>query len=227
MVHVVLHTGDYLKNLTPSIDLNSLERNSLKTKQSIKDYITFVANYICSTIRRQRVELFFKENLDKLIVDLITVSNDAFAIILVEDDTEKWIDQAKKERDLKENGFIARQPNREPVEMKSAKWTVALNKRKKFLYVDNWSREGKNRYNKVKKKLQKIRVIKSIHKAHVKAWHEWDAHTNIYPTAWSQNKSDGENYDPATHGRMNITMEPAKLPLTATGENDCGQIFEI
>ncbi len=68
---------------------------------------------------------------------------------------------------------------------------------------------------------------KSIHKAHVEAWHEWNAHTNTYLTAQSQNESDGENYDPAKHGRMNMTMEPAKLPLTATGEYDCAQIFEI
>ncbi len=126
MVHVVLHTGDYLKNLTPSIDLNSLERNSLKTKQSIKDYITFVANYTCSILGCQRIELFFKESLDKSIFDL------AFAIILVENNTEKWIDQAKKERELKENGVIACQPNGEPVKMKRAKGMVALKKRKMF-----------------------------------------------------------------------------------------------
>ncbi len=96
IVYVVLHSGDYLKNITPRIDMNSLECNHSKTKQSIKDYIMFVANYICSILGCWRIKLFFKENLDKSIFDLITVSNEAFAIILVENNTEKWIDQAKK-----------------------------------------------------------------------------------------------------------------------------------
>ncbi len=48
-----------------------------------------------------------------------------------------------------------------------------------------------------------------------------------HPTAQSQNESDGENYGPATHGRLNMTMEPTKLQLTATGEYDCVLIFEI
>ncbi len=155
IVYVDLHSSDYLKNITPRIDMNSLKHYHSKTKQSLKDYITFVANYTCSILWRQHIELFFKENLDKSIFDLITVSNEAFAIILVENNKEKWIDQADEEHELKENGFIAR-PNREPVEIKKAKWTVALKKRKNVLYVDNWSGEKKKQIQQSGKKTPQI-----------------------------------------------------------------------
>ncbi len=92
----------------------------------------FVANYTCSILGRQRIELFFKENLDKSIFDLITVSDEAFVIILVENNMETWIDQAKKEREVKENGFITCQPNGEHFEMRRPNGQSPSRKEKMF-----------------------------------------------------------------------------------------------
>ncbi len=206
------------------MDLNSLARDRSTSKQSVKDYITFVANYTCSILGWRRIELFFKKNLDKSIFDILTVSDEAFAIILVEYNTEKWMDQADKERELEENGFIARPNDGSTPEMKKAKWTVALKKRKNLLCVDIWSWEGKDRYNKVGKKLQKIRADKSLQQAHVDAWHEWNACINMYPTALSNDQNQETTYDTDTHGMRNMTNGPAKLPLMATGDY---KIFEI
>ncbi len=208
------------------MDLNSLTSNRSKSKQSVKDYITFVANYTCCILGWCWIKLIFKENLDKSIFDVLTVSDEAFAIILMENNTEKWTDQADKERELEENGFIAHPNDRSKPKMKKAKWTVTLKKRKNLLYVDNWSQEGKDRYNKLGKKLQKIHAGKSVHQPHVDAWHEWIACTNMFPTALSNDQNQETTYDADTHGRRNMTNEPAKLPLTATGDYDCTQIFE-
>ncbi len=113
-----------------------------------------------------------------------------------------------------------------PPKMKKAKWMVTLKKRKNLIYVDNWSCEGKSRYDELGKILQKIHTNKTLHQAHVDVWHEWNAGTNTYSMALSNNHNK-ENYGPETHGRRNMTSEPAKLPLKATGDYDCTQIFEI
>ncbi len=135
--------------------------------------------------------------------------------------------QANKEHELEENGSIASPAyGSKPLEIKKAKWTVALKKSKNLLYVDNWSCEGKSRFNEVGKKLQKIHTNKTLHQAHVDVWNEWNACTNTYPMMLSNNHNQ-ENYDPETHGRRNMTSEPAKLSLTAKGDFDCTQIFEI
>ncbi len=77
------------------------------------------------------------------------------------------------------------------------------------------------------KKFKKICANKSIHKAHV----EDGMNGMPIPTYTPQHDHKMSQwrllYDPAMHGRMNMTMEPAKLLLTAIGEYDCVQIFEI
>ncbi len=125
-------------HIVPKADLNSLECDRSKSKQSVKDYVTFVANYTCCILGQFQIELFFKENLVKSIFDLLTISDETFDIILIENNTEKWINQATKECDLEENGSITScTDGSKPPEMKKAKWTIALKKRKNILYVES------------------------------------------------------------------------------------------
>ena len=71
------------------------------------NYIRFVAYYTSQLIGQRKLEKLFKENLDKSIFDFITVSDEAFAIVILENNKEKWVQQATTKKDSIHSGRAA------------------------------------------------------------------------------------------------------------------------
>ncbi len=188
---------DYLRNVTPSVDLGALASDCHKTKATIQDYNVIVGNYATCLLGCHWLELFFKENLEKSIIDTLTVSDEAFMIIILENDWDKWVDEAQRYQKADKDGanldVLDHQENEQEQEgntyrenhddttdtasaassvpkKKKAKWTKALTRRKNVQYVDNWTQVGKDWYKKVGRCLAKI------------TWHDINKKTIIYPT---------------------------------------------
>ena len=62
----------------------------------LTDYIRFIVKYTCMIFGKRKLIQEFKKNKSCTLFDVLTPSDDAFTIVIVENNKEKWDSQVKK-----------------------------------------------------------------------------------------------------------------------------------
>ena len=164
------------------------------------------------------------------IFDVLVPSDEAFAIVLYENNRDKWESQAKKVMMLAEveaNDEFGDKENEEPVlsPTKKPKWTGMHSGKKNQYLQDNWSDDGKKRYYEIGKMIQACRVSGEVHDAHVEAWNIYNKRHKFVPIP----KQRRDNADDETSAATALDSLPElKVPILkmVNGKFDFSDVFD-
>ena len=85
---------------------------------ALTDYIRFLVWYTSLVVGKRKILIEFKKNKDMNIFDVLVPSNEAFAVVLYENNRDKWESQAKRVMKLAEveiKDDFGEKENEEPI----------------------------------------------------------------------------------------------------------------
>ena len=175
----------------------------------------------------------FKKNKKCTLFDILTPSDEAFAIVILENNKEKWEGQAKKIMKLDEEETMDDSCNKENDEqsnspLKKARWSGVRSGKKNAYLQDNWSEDGKKRYIELGKMIQTCRKLAGdVHNAHVEAWNIYNKKYKFLPIPKSEEDDQDTDIESATASALS-TFEELMVPkiTMVNGKFDFTNVFE-
>ena len=215
------------------VNLNLLEITIDPEHQAVKTYVEFATKYTSLLLGVRKIVNHMKETIDGHIFQILTPSDEAFAVVVFENNQEKWDDihardeenEARSARGLPP--FTETEENDRP--KKKAKWTSMEKGHKNSLFHDNWHKDGKQRFNELQKLFFNIRVAndRRVAEAHAVAWKQYNKDNKVYPIASEREVSTNGNDDDITH-TLSYNMEDAPVvTLNDNGAFDVNQIYMV
>lgn len=223
--------GDFKSNITLTLNLNRIFSNKNPEDSTVADYIRFLVRYTSLIIGKRKIVSAFKKQKGIDIFDILLPSDEAFAIVIYENNKEKWESQAKKIMKISEveaNDFgenDGEEPSSSPA--KKPKWTGVRAGKKNAYLQDNWSESGKKRYQEIGRIIQECRSSGEVHDAHVAAWNIYNAKYKFAPVP----KQASDNTDDETASTTDNTAEsmpPLQVPILkmVNGKFDFANVFD-
>ena len=182
--HVI---GDAKCNITTTVSARKVFAIKNPQDSVLTDYIRFVVKYTSMIFGKRKILQEFKKNKDCTLFDVLTTSDEAFAIVIFENNQDKWECQAKKimkidEEEADSVSFDKENEDQSGSPIKKAKWSGVRSGKKNAYLKDNWSEDGKKRYMELGKIIQTCRNLEGdVHKAHVEAWKNYNKKFNFVP----------------------------------------------
>ena len=222
--------GDMKASITLSINVKKVFTIKNAEDSALADYIRFLVRYTSLVVGKRKILTEFKKNKDMNIFDVIGPSDEAFAVVLYENNRDKWESQAKKVIKLAEveaNEDFGENENNEPISSptKKPKWTGMRPGKKNQYLQDNWSDDGKKRYYEIGKMIQACRVSGEVHDAHVEAWQIYNKRHKFVPIP----KQKQDDTDDETSAATTLdSMPELKVPILkmVNGKFDFSNVFD-
>jgi len=111
---------------------------------NMKPFLYFLDKYVSKMVGKRELDRFFKENKDKTMLDKLTMSDLAYAILLCENSKDSWDETEKIKRTC-----TTREEKKNYVRKAEPPYHVKRGVRIP-LYGDGWRREGKGYYEELK-----------------------------------------------------------------------------
>ena len=141
--------------IEPKLDIDYLKTESDPNQRCVIDYIKFATTYTSYLVGKRTLIKHLKHNKGASIFDKITPSDEAFAVLVFENNKEVWDEQHEEEMKKRSAAMddeaapfddAATGPDR-----KKPRWTAAQSGCKNVLFQTNWDQEGKERFNALQK----------------------------------------------------------------------------
>lgn len=184
-------------------------------------------------VGKRKIIQEFKKNKKCTLFDILSPSDEAFAIVILENNEEKWEGQAKKIMKLDEEEAINESHNKENNEqsnspVKKARWSGVRSGKKNAYLQDNWSEDGKKRYIELGKMIQTSRKLEGdVHNAHVEAWNIYNKKYKFVPIPKSAEDDPDTDMESATTSALS-SFEDLMVPkiTVVNGKFDFSNVFE-
>jgi len=223
------HIGDAKCNITTTVSAKKVFAIKNPEDSVLTDYIRFVVKYTSMIFGKRKILSEFKKNKNCTLFDVLTPSDEAFAIVIFENNQDKWEGQAKKimkmdEEEADSVSFDKENEDQSKSPIKKAKWSGVRSGKKNAYLQDNWSEDGKKRYIELGKIIQTCRNLEGdVHKAHVEAWNIYNKKYKFVPVPKSAEVDPDTDIESATTSAISslgdvmvpkITMVNGKFDFT-------------